>query len=417
MELGIFAAAAALPGLSYNRGNALPLSLMSTGKPKLLITINTLQSGGAERVVSLLLEHLRNDFELHLALYTNIVDYKIPAEIKVFDLQQPLQQNRIIRLLKMPAQAYKLYRYCKRNHINVSVAFLYRPCYLNALMKSIWRYKGKVIMCERTHQTTMQQSQSKIYRMFSKFMVRFSYKRADLVLANSYAMQTDLVENFRIKTPVRVIYNPIDLHYIKTHIGEEPVTPLDPNYFYFVNVGGFRREKNHLLLLQAFFILKHLPCKLLIVGGGILEEELKQKVQDLGMQDSVIFCGFDTNPFKYVSRSDCFVLSSDVEGFPNVLIESLACGIPVISTDCSSGPRELLAPATDLHHRAINNYEIGEYGILTPVNDIAALAAAMRKMYEDSDLRALLAAKAKGRAAQFDVDEIKQYFHVAFTAI
>jgi N-acetylgalactosamine-N,N'-diacetylbacillosaminyl-diphospho-undecaprenol 4-alpha-N-acetylgalactosaminyltransferase len=386
-------------------------------KPKLLIFINTLQSGGAERVVSLLLGHLKDDFEIHLALYSNIIDYAIPPEIKILNLQQPLVQDKVIRFLKLPGISRKVYRYCKKNNINISVGFLYRPCYINALMKSLWGYKGHVIMCERTHQTTMQQSHSVIYRMFSKFMVMFSYKRADLVLANSYAMQTDLIENFKIKTPVRVIYNPIDLHFIKTHTGEEPDYVFDKNTFYFVNVGGFRKEKNHLLLIQAFFILKNLPCKLLIVGGGVMEEELKQKVHDLGLMDKVIFTGFDNNPFKYVSRSDCFVLSSDVEGFPNVLIEALACSKPVISTDCSSGPRELLAPATDLHHRAINNYEIGEYGILTPVNDVIALAAAMKKMVEDSALRDQFAAKAAGRAQQFDVDEIKQYFYVAFTGL
>ena len=386
-------------------------------KPRLLIFINTLQSGGAERVVSLLLGHLKDDFDIHLALYCNIVDYAIPPEIKILNLEQPLKQARLIRLFKLPFLSNKVYRYCTKNDIKISVAFLYRPCYINALMKSLWGYKGKVIMCERTHQTTMLQSQSKLYRWFSKFMVMFSYKRADLVLANSYAMQTDLIENFKIKTPVRVIYNPIDLNFIRTHKDEVPDFVFDKNIFHFVNVGGFRKEKNHLLLLQAFFILKNLPCKLVIVGGGLMEEDLKQKVSDLGLGDKVIFCGFESNPFKYVSRCDCFVLSSDVEGFPNVLIEALACSKPVISTDCSSGPRELLAPATDLHHRAINNYEIGEYGILTPVNDIAALAAAMRKMYEDSALRRQFGEKAAGRAQQFDVDEIKEYFHVAFTAL
>ncbi len=388
---------------------------MNGVKPKLLIFINTLQSGGAERVVSLLLGHLKNDFEIHLALYSNIVEYVIPPEIKVFNLQQPLVQDKVIRFLKLPRISWKVYRYCKKNNINISVGFLYRPCYINALMKSFWGYKGHVIMCERTHQTTMQQSHSAIYRMFSKFMVMFSYKRADLILANSYAMQTDLIENFKIKTPVRVIYNPIDLNFIKTHTNDEPEYVFDKNSFYFVNVGGFRKEKNHLLLIQAFFILKNMPCKLLIVGGGVMEEELKQKVHDLGMMDKIIFTGFDKNPFKYVSRSNCFVLSSDVEGFPNVLIEALACGKAVISTDCSSGPRELLAPATDLHHRAINNYEIGEYGILTPINDVTALAAAMKKMYEDVTMRKDFEEKALGRAQQFDVNEIKQYFHVAFT--
>lgn len=150
-------------------------------RPKLLIFINTLQSGGAERVVSLLLEHLRSEFEIHLALYTNMVDFAIPPEIKILDLKQPLKQNKIVRFLKMPLQSYKVFSYCKKNDIKISVAFLYRPCYVNALMKSLWGYRGKVIMCERTHQTTMQQSHSAIYRMFSKFMVMFSYKRADLV--------------------------------------------------------------------------------------------------------------------------------------------------------------------------------------------------------------------------------------------
>jgi N-acetylgalactosamine-N,N'-diacetylbacillosaminyl-diphospho-undecaprenol 4-alpha-N-acetylgalactosaminyltransferase len=386
-------------------------------KPKLLIFINTLHSGGAERVVSLLLEHLQNDFETHLALYTNIVDYKIPEAVKLLDLQQPLQENKLLRFLKMPFQSWKVYRYCKKNKINISVAFLYRPCYINAMMKNFWGYKGKVIMCERTHQTTMQQSHSSIYRMFSKFMVMYAYRRADLLLANSYAMQTDLIENFKIKTPVRVIYNPVDLQYIAAHATEEPAFQFDKDTFYFINVGGFRKEKNHLLLLQAFFILKNLPCKLLMVGTGVLEAELKQKTIDLGLADKVVFCGWDNNPFKYVKRAHCFVLSSDVEGFPNVLIEALTCSKAVISTDCHSGPRELLAPATDLHHRAVIDYEIGEYGILTPVNDIKALAAAMKKMYEDKSLRERFESKANARAQQFDVNEIKEYFHAAFTAL
>src|SRR6185436_18309911 len=102
----------------------------------------------------------------------------MPPEIKLLDLHQPLRQARFIRLFKIPFLSYKVFKYCRRNNIKISVAFLYRPCYINALMKSIWGYKGKVIMCERTHQTTMLQAQSKLYRWFSKFMVMYSYKRA-----------------------------------------------------------------------------------------------------------------------------------------------------------------------------------------------------------------------------------------------
>lgn len=386
-------------------------------KPKLLIFINTLQSGGAERVVSLLLAHLKDDFDIHLALYTRIIDYQIPPEIKILDLKQPLDQPKLFRLFKIPFLSYKVNQYCRQHQIGISVSFLKRPCYISALMKSWWGYKGKMIMCERTHLTTLLQNHSMIYRAFSKFMVKYSYKRANLVLTNSYSMQTDLVEHFKVKTPVTVIYNPVDLQFIRTSKNEASEFVFEKGIFHFVNVGGFRREKNHLLMLQAFFILKNLPCKLVIVGGGAMEDELKQKVSDLGLGDKVVFIGFDNNPFKYVNQGDCFVLSSEVEGFPNVLIEALACGIPIISTDCSSGPRELLAPSTDLHHRAVTSYEIGEYGILTPVNDITALAAAMRRMYEDGDLRGRLASKASGRAEHFDVNEIKEYFHAAFSGL
>ena len=390
---------------------------MNGVKPRLLIFINTLQRGGAERVVSILLNHLKDEFDLHLALYTNIIEYNFPAEIKVLNLNQPLKENKILRFLKLPFVSYRIYRYCVNNKIKTSVGFLYRPCYINALLKSLWGFKGKIIMCERTHQSTMIFTHRHLYKLFTKFMVKYSYQKADLVLANSYAIQIDLIEKFKITTPIRVIYNPIDLNQTKIDENANLLFEFEDGVFHFVNVGGFRKEKNHLLLLQAFFILKHLPCKLIIVGGGDREDDLKQKVIDLGIEDKAIFCGFRSNPFKFVKRSDCFVLSSDVEGFPNALIEALACGKPVISTDCNSGPRELLAPATDIHHRAIINYEIGEYGILTPVNDVASLAAAMKKMYEDTALRKKFEDKAKPRAQQFNVDEIKQYFQAAFTAI
>ncbi len=385
-------------------------------KQKILIFINSLRSGGAERVVSHLLVHLKDDFEIHLALYNRSIDYAIPPEIKIFDLQQPLKENEYAVFLRIPKLSRKLYRYCKENKIQTSIAFLNRPCYINALMRSLWGFKGNIIMCERTHQTTMLRHNSQMYRMISRLLVKFSYKRADLVLANSYASKADLIENFKIKTPIRVIHNPIDLQSIHEQSSVMPPDIFDKNIFHFIYVGGFRKEKNLPLLLQAFYIIKNLPVKLLIVGGGALEHMLLHLVAELNLQDKVIFCGFDPNPYKYIRHSDCFVLTSHVEGFPNVVLEALACGKPVISTDCKSGPREILAPGTDINHEAFSTYEIAEYGILTPVNDVANLAAAMKKIYEDISLREQLSAKAQSRAKDFDVEEIKQYFHVAFSS-
>jgi N-acetylgalactosamine-N,N'-diacetylbacillosaminyl-diphospho-undecaprenol 4-alpha-N-acetylgalactosaminyltransferase len=390
---------------------------MEKPKPKILISIHTLESGGAERVVSLLLQYLQFDFDIHLALFTNIITYQIPGSVKIIDLKQPLYQNKFFKFFKIPWLSYKIFTYCKKQKINTSISFLYRACFANALLKVIWQYKGRVIMCERIHQSAYNQSKPYFYKLFIKLLVRLAYNKADLVLANSQVIKEDLKQNYNIKRPIQVIYNPVDIKYVEAKSKDEVPYEFDKNIFYFIHVGGFRPQKNISLLVQAFSLLKGLPCKLILIGGGILEEILKQEVINLNIRNDVFFGGWDTNPFKYISRSNCLVLSSNAEGFPNVILETLACGKAVISTDCSSGPRELLAPATDLHCKAINSYEIGEYGILTPVNDVKTLSAAMKKMYEDTALRKQFEEKAKGRAQQFDVDEIKQYFHVAFTAL
>lgn len=156
-------------------------------------------------------------------------------------------------------------------------------------------------------------------------------------------------------------------------------------------------------------------AKLILVGGGKEQADLEQLAKDKAVSDRVIFTGFDKNPFRYMSVSDCFVLSSYTEGFPNVLLEALACGLPIISTDCRSGPRELLAPKTDFSFEVKNNYEEAEYGLLTPVNDAVQLAKAMNRMFTDVELRKKLQDKAKTRACEFDIEVIKKVYSRAFS--
>ena len=123
-------------------------------------------------------------------------------------------------------------------------------------------------MCERTYQSTLLNSRGPIFKAISAGLVKFAYKRANLVLANSYAMKADLVENFHIKTPVRVIHNPINIGYIKEKANETVDFCFSDKIFYFITVGGFRKEKNYALLIDALFKLKQLPVQLLFVGAG-----------------------------------------------------------------------------------------------------------------------------------------------------
>jgi N-acetylgalactosamine-N,N'-diacetylbacillosaminyl-diphospho-undecaprenol 4-alpha-N-acetylgalactosaminyltransferase len=271
-----------------------------------------------------------------------------------------------------------------------------------------------MVMCERTHQTTMLKTRTALTRAITQFLITASYNRADLVLANSNAMKDDLRDNLNVKTPIEVIYNPVDIQELQTKMQYPVNISFSKNTFYFIAVGNFRKEKNFPLVLNAFALIKELDCKLLLVGDGPLKDAFKQKTLELGIGEQVLFCGRDNNPFKYIHKCDSFILCSDVEGFPNVLLEAIACGMPVISTDCRSGPREMLAPSTDPNIQLTDHFSEEEFGILTPVGNVTVMAEAMKKMISDEALRNRLKEKASRRAADFDISIIRKYFQRAF---
>lgn len=151
-----------------------------------------------------------------------------------------------------------------------------------------------------------------------------------------------------------------------------------------LSVGSFKKEKNHPLLLKAFQQFAQSPeARLMFLGTGPEEAILRSMVDKFGLSDRVIFAGFHPDPTPFYMTADLFALSSDNEGFGNVIVESLACGTPVVSTDCPSGPAEIL--------------ENGRFGALVPVNDVPALVAAMNaSVSSQHDTEAL-----KRRAADF----------------
>ena len=150
-----------------------------------------------------------------------------------------------------------------------------------------------------------------------------------------------------------------------------------------LTVGTMKAVKNHRLLLRAFARLDRPDALLMFVGDGTGREALLSLARDLGVADRVIFAGFQPDPTPFYKTADLFVLSSNYEGFGNVIVEALATGTPVVSTDCPSGPAEIL--------------ENGKWGRLTPVGDADALAEAMRaSLKDDHDTAAL-----KRRASRF----------------
>jgi N-acetylgalactosamine-N,N'-diacetylbacillosaminyl-diphospho-undecaprenol 4-alpha-N-acetylgalactosaminyltransferase len=370
--------------------------------------------GGAERVVNALLWNLKEVFDIHLALYSNEVEFELPADIKILQLNQPLHQGFARAFFLMPFMARKLKRYCTENDIKISVGFLNRPCYTNALMRVLYGYKGRIVLSERTHQSTMLKGNSAFYRNVSSIMVKFAYKHADWVVANSYAIREDLQNRFNIRTPISVIHNPVDLSTIRKMMMEPVAFKKENGLFYFVAVGGFRKEKNYKVLLEALALIQNQPVCLLLVGEGELQKQLEQQVEELDLRDKVIFTGATSNPYKYMHLADAMVLSSYVEGFPNVLLEGLACGKAVVSTDCKSGPREILEPSSNFNEQVHSGYICAQYGILTAVNDARSLADGMMRLLEDEPLRTAYAATAGKRAENFNVQETCKLYAQAF---
>jgi glycosyltransferase involved in cell wall biosynthesis len=204
-------------------------------------------------------------------------------------------------------------------------------------------------------------------RHWFNLIARMTFPRAFGIVAVSRGTARDLASELRLP-PARItaIYNPV----IDDHLYESARAPIEDSWFsrldqpLILALGRLEPQKNHASLLRAFHLLRQrIPCRLVIMGEGSLRGALEQQVVDLGISNHVRIHGFERNPHAYTSRASLLVLSSVWEGLSCVLIEALALGTPVVSTDCPFGPSEVLGA--------------GEYGILVPVENDLALAEAM----------------------------------------
>ncbi len=219
------------------------------------------------------------------------------------------------------------------------------------------------------------------------------------------AIRNVLIEHYGVNTRYEVITNIVDLAMVKEKM-VEPVEDVSFDRFTFVNLARFDPQKDHTTLVEAFRILDNKDTQLLLLGQGQRFEEIKKLVRSFGLEKNILLLGFQRNPFKYLSRAGCFVFSSVFEGQGQVMMEAMACGLPVISTDCEAGPRELLAPGTNAGFVGGKTVEQGEYGVLVPVGNAPALAEAMREMMDSSELQTLYKQKGYERVKGCDMEVV-----------
>ena len=235
-----------------------------------------------------------------------------------------------------------------------------------------------------------------------------AYLQADAVIAVSDGVAADMAANADIpRHRITTVYNPV----VGSHVASMARRRLDHDWFtsdgppIVLGVGNLKPQKDFVTLIRAFARVRaERSARLVILGDARGPDKdasyvaaLKRLPTELGIEKDVSFAGFAENPFAYMSRAAVFVLSSAWEGFGNVLAEALACGCPVVSTDCPSGPAEIL--------------EQGRYGPLVPVGDDAALAAAIRRVLDAPPPRDELI----GRAALFSVERaVDRYLELMF---
>jgi glycosyltransferase involved in cell wall biosynthesis len=236
------------------------------------------------------------------------------------------------------------------------------------------------------------------FRWLKLHLIRKAYADADALIGNSWGVRDDFLKFGMKAEKVHMIYNPINREMIVRMAAEE--SDINVNVPLVVSAGRLVYQKGFDVLMKAFRKVRdRIEAKLLIIGDGQLKQELLSIREALGLRNDVLFAGFQQNPFKFYKHATVFCLSSRYEGFPNVVVEAMNLGVPVVVTNCHAGPSEIT--------------EDGKYGILIPSEDPDALAEVLLKVLTDSQLRDKLSALALKKSDDFGYEaSLEAYEHL-----
>ena len=354
----------------------------TTDIPLISIFLPSLRGGGAERImVTLANAFAERGYKTDLVLAKAEGPYlkDVSERVNVVNLGA----SRVVKSL--PALVF----YLRRVRPDVMLAALNHANVIALLAKRMAGVKTRlVVSVHNPLSLSLAYTDLKRNRWMTNFM-RWSFPWADGVISVSIGVADDLATTIGLpRDQVDVVYNPIDsatvlqqadqdFHHPWFDLNEPPVV---------LGMGRLTAQKDFVTLIRAFAQLRaHRPVRLVILGEGALRSDLQELIAELELNDDVAMPGFCENPFAWVRQSAVFVLSSVFEGFGNVLVEAMSCGTTVISTNCLSGPAEVL--------------EGGKWGRLVPVGDVDAMAHAMAQTLDETDPPDVVK-----RAADFSVD-------------
>ena len=346
-----------------------------------------------------LINHLdRKKYDILLVIFEKVLDLKedLHSSVKIVCLKKRNRWDFVKLILKLRGiiRAYKP---------NVAISHLEYTNIVTGLASMLLKRKFRLIFCE--HSYPRKYLLKARLRYIRRWLMKVTYRKADRVVTVSRSIKRVLEEDFNIQPKDLIyIYNPIPLETIRDKSQEEVEHAFfkDKNAQVIISAGRLVELKRFDSLLRAFAVVKAKQnvARLIILGKGELRNKLEVLSSDLNIDKSVDFVGYQSNAFAWISKADIFVLSSDYEGLPMVLLETMACGTPIVSTDCPSGPSEIITN--------------GKNGILVPPGDEEALARAIYKLLKDEKLRKKFSAEGKKRAKDFRIENILPQYEELF---
>lgn len=349
-------------------------------KPKILIIIPNLGRGGAQKVFNQQLQYLSDLFDVHGCVFNWDGAFDDDQHDRIISLDVAKGNNWFSKIYYFLLRAVRLRRIKRERKIDIAISHLEGADYVNYFSRT----NDKVI-CWVHGTKKFDQNISGLLGIIRHYgLIPFIYRKADKIITVSKGIEGELKKHYRIKSDyIKTIYNGFDIECIMKKSLEAADLPSD----FFVGkekilIAHCRlsRQKNLVSLLHLFKeVKKNVAVKLLIVGDGELRDGLVGVSNQLGLstwscwenlnwnnQYEVFFLGQQQNPFKFLRVASLYVMTSDWEGFPLSLCEAMVCGLPVISSDCYTGPKEILAPELNLID-AVKEPYYSKLGALMPL--------------------------------------------------
>lgn len=347
-------------------------------RKKIALVVYSLGMGGAEKVVSDLSFELAKRHDVTLILFDGSRMY-YPYAGELIDIRCPSQQGLISKFFNFLDRTKQLRQLFKVRRFDTIISVMEHANFPSILAS----------------RQTLAANHCNPERNFSRldwWFARWLYPKAKQVVAVSQVGKRIFEQRLGLKN-VCCLYNPVNLQRIRSLAKERPALVMDAPYI--IAAGRLSPEKDFTSLIQAYASSQaRQQFKLLILGEGGERPALEQQIKTLDLGAQVLLPGFMRNPYPYIAHAHCLALSSLHEGFPVILIEALGLERPVISTDCETGPREII-------QQGIN-------GLLVPPANTTALAAALDQLCLDAALHQHLQANALASVEHLDITKVAE---------